>query len=245
MQPFDWRPVGDPDPKRFAEARTQLRSAAQWLARVQRSFAATEDASLNLSEDSGVISTGHFASDIGMELQIADLSMQFTEGGEASSHEIDVEERSPAHVEAWILIELLHRGLDRDRFSKDLPYDTSSLMNGDAVEFSPGAYEQELRDLGTWYRNAAAAIRSVAQAEGAGAEPRLSPLDLRLEAKINGRAIGFSPGDAETTEPFFYIAAGDARGAPRSILRASELPAETAGDRVMAFFAEGAPPTRH
>lgn len=250
MPSFNWTPTGDADPARLAEARTQLLSAAQWLARVQRSYAnpGADDLGLRWCDDRNVIATRGFASDLGLELSVDDLVMHFTEGGEPTRHEIDFEERSPAHIEAWILIELLHRGVDRDRFSKELPYDTSNLMSGDGVEFSPDAYQLELRELGDWFRNAISAIRSASQAQNGAL--RISPRDLRVEAIESGRALGFSPGDLETPEPFFYIskpsdAVEGSRPAPDAMLKASDIAAPGAAEQVLAFFAADSASTRH
>lgn len=248
MRPFEWRPVGEYDPKRLAEARNQLLSATQWLARVERSYAAPNgEVSLRWLDDRNVISTHDLGSDLGLELSVDDLKMQFTEAGAPSDHEIDVEERSPAHVEAWLLIELLHRGVDRERFSKDLPYDSVGLLNGDGVEFSPAEYEPELRALDALMRNAAHAIRAAAPGEQ-GDALRVSPRDLRVQASADGRVLGFSPGDDMIPEPFFFVAtAGEPNGAssPLAVLRASEIQESDAADRVIAFLRSGGQPTTH
>ena len=248
MPAFDWRPTGDQDPARLAEARTQLLSVAQWLARVQRSYATrgVEPLTLRWSDDRKVIATHGFADDLVLELQMDRLVMQFTEGGRPSDHEIDVEERSPAHIEAWILIELLHRGVDRDRFSKDLPYDTSAMRSGDGVEFSPVEYEPELRALAALFRNA---VSTIHQAAGSGSGLRISPHDLSVEAESGGRTIGFSLGDAMISGPYFYVrgdaASSEPSTAATAILLVSDLQPAEASDRILAFLASGGAPTRH
>jgi hypothetical protein len=245
-------PAGVRDSARMAEARQQLVSVAQWLARVERSFAARapgRELSLRWRGDRNAIATHDLGDDVGLELRIDGLVMQFTEAGRPSDHEIDVEERSPAHVEAWILIELLHRGLDRDRFSKDLPYDTSALLSGDGVEFSPCEDEAELRALADLFRAAVSAIGRAAS--DAGGEPalRISPRDLGVEAVAGGRTIGFSLGDAAIAEPFFYVrgdgAAREPGESPTAILLASQLPPGDCVGAIYAFYASNAAPTRH
>ena len=251
MSPFEWRSVGDHDPKRLAEARNQLLSATQWLARIERSYAAPHDPEVSLRwlDDRNVISTHDLGSELSLVLNVDDLRMQFNEAGNPSDHEIDVEERSPAHIEAWLLIELLHRGVDRERFSKDLPYDSVGLLNGDGVEFSPGEYEPELRALDAWMRNAAQAIKAAAAAPGGQDDVlRVSPRDLRVQAAAGGRVLGFSPGDEMIPEPFFFVAeAGGADGAaePIAVLRASEIRDSDAPERVVAFLRAGGQPTTH
>lgn len=240
------KPAGDPDAARFAEARNQLVSVAQWLARVERSYASRvgqSELKLRWLGDRNVIATHDFDGDVGLELKIDGLVMQFTEKGLPSDHEIDVEERSPAHIEAWILIELLHRGIDRDRFSKDLPYDTSELLSGDGVEFSPGEYQSELRALAELFRNAVSAVERACDGDVA-----ISPRDLCVRGELGGRAIGFSLGDARIGEPYFYVegdgASPDPRNAALAILRLSEVSAANA-DGVIAFFDANGAATRH
>ncbi|PZQ14237.1 MAG: hypothetical protein DI565_12460 [Ancylobacter novellus] len=239
----------NPEGGRIAEARLQLVSVAQWLARVERSFASRnpgKELSLRWRADRDAITTHDLGDAVELELRIDGLTMQFTEDGRPSDHAIDVEERSPAHVEAWILIELLHRGLDRDRFSKDLLYDTSALLNGDGVEFSPGAYEGELKELADLFRIAASAVGRAASSD---ATLRISPRDLCVEAVANGRTIGFSLGDARIAEPYFYVK-GDASSAEpgraaTAILPASRLAPENDSEAITAFYAGGGAPTRH
>lgn len=237
-------PAGDPGAARFAEARNQLVSVAQWLARVERSYASRvgqSEIKLRWLGDRNVIATHDFDGDVGLELRIDGLVMQFTENGRPSDHEIDVEERSPAHIEAWILIELLHRGIDRDRFSKDLPYDTSELLSGDGVEFSPGEYRSELSALSDIFRNAVSAVERASDVDIA-----ISPKDLCVRGERGGRAIGFSLGDATIGEPYFYVegdgASSDPRASALGILRASEA---GDADAILAFFDANGAATRH
>lgn len=260
MPAFEWRPVRMPDPERFAGARLQFHSALQWLARISSSYVEANDAgdlALRWRADRTAVTTSPWASDLELELRLPDLILQFTERGAPSLHALDVEERSPAHVEAWILIELLHRGIDREKFSKALPYDVSDLLQGDAVEFSPDEYEPELEQLSAWIHNAAGLLEHVGRTEDAD-EPaqrlRIWPQGLRFEVRIparNGNAdsgspsvLGFAPGDAKIAEPFFYVTRGVTKKAgpsrPDAVLKASEIPLEAAGSSVARFLTEGA-----
>lgn len=107
-----------------------------------------------------------------MELILPELILTFTEHGVPVRHDFELEGHTQAHVEAWILVELLHRDVDRTRFSKALPYDVSALMTGDAIEFSPEAYTAELEALAGWYEHA--------MANRAG-EATIWPQDLALD----------------------------------------------------------------
>lgn len=249
MSAFDWGAAGEQDPARLAEARTQLVSAVQWLARVEHSYVVRDAGgpfSLHWSDDRGALATHGFADEVVLELQIDRLVMQFTERGRPSDHLIDVDERSPAHVEAWILIELLHRGVDRDRFSKDLPYDTSELFNGDGVEFSPSEYTAELSALSALFRNAVEVMR---QASDERSGVRIFPGDLNVEGNAGDKVIGFSLGDESVPEPHFYVSRDGGSDVDRAssveVLKVADLSAREASDSILSFLTTGGSPTKH
>lgn len=249
MANIDWESIRPASSEKLAEARMQLHSAVQWLARIERSYGQAPAANNPVLQwhNEGRISTQELESSLGLELRLPDLIMQFTENGAPSRHEIDLEERSPAHVEAWMLIELLHRGVDRGKFSKDLPHDVSSLMSGDGVEFSPDDHEQELREIAALFRNAALVLSNArGDRDGATRPIRFSPQDMSIEVPAgsangsgtSGTAFGFAPGDADTPEPFFYISrnSGGGRDTRETTLRISEIQPATADRTVKEFF---------
>lgn len=247
--------VSSANSQRLAEAYKQLHSVIQWLARVECSYiqASNVEKPTLLWDDNGSIATQELSTNLRLELRLPHLVMHFTENGETSHHELELEEHSPAHVEAWILIELLHRGIDRTKFSKALPYDVSNLMAGDGVEFSPSEHQSELTELSSWFRNAASIIRSaVGRSNGEKETIRLCPQDMSIEAPAfsldgtewpgHGLVFGFAPGDAGAQEPFYYIAryVNGERGIFEAILKASEIPQDQTKDTIMRFFAEAA-----
>jgi hypothetical protein len=220
--------VGDREP--LGRARTEAINLVQWLARIANSFVSggtpEERILLEFRADDVAFVTQLFDRDIAVEIRLPSLEMQFLEGGRPMPHIFDPEDHSPAEVEAWLLVELLHRGLDRTGFSKNLPYSVPNLMTGDAEDHSPQACRQGLTQLAAWFRNAAAIL---AAADGTGkARVVCLPQTLNLIC-LSGRgseaAFGFSPGDARFPEPSFYLGAADGR--QRAILTASQLAAET------------------
>lgn len=234
MQEFRWATIATLDPERGGEARLQFQSALQWIARLERSFtepASGDDVALSWRDGRDAIATRRFGDGVEVEMRVEDLAMRFTEHGASSSHMLELDEHTPAHVEAWILIELLHRGLDRDRFSKALPYDVSDMMSGDAVEFSPSEHRDELQALGGAVRAAAAAI-----ARAGARDVAVSARELSLEGEADGRRLGFTLGAGRGAEPSFYIVGADGR---RTTLRASELPDQDPAGAVDRFFASG------
>jgi hypothetical protein len=214
--PAPWSSHSD-DKEMFAVAREQTLNLIQWLARIANSYVAgdlPEDRmALNFRAD-GAFVTKTFDRDIALEMRLPGLEMQFREAGKLAAHILDPEERSPAEVEAWILVELLHRGVDRDKFSKSLPYTIKNLITGDAEDYSPRACAAGLRQLLSWFRVASSVLSNDGNVV-------CLPQTLML-VEVPGRQIlgtGFSPGDAEFDEPYFFMGGSG----KRRVLKASEL----------------------
>ncbi len=223
MSAVNWRPVGTVDPQSLGESRVVAHSALQWLARLALSYVEPVDdqshTNLGWDEAMNALETREIAPGVTVELRLPDFTMQFKEEGERTTHEIFLDDRSPAAVEAWILIELLHRHMDRDRFSKDLPYDVPNLMVGDAVEFFHDPHIAELAELTAWFANANAVL-SVVKEEYASVSP--GPSEVRCwphhfdmatlisfetgdPEKARSIGVGLSPGDEHYDEPYFYV----------------------------------------
>ena len=213
-------PPGTTGRDRFVQARHELHSVVQWLARMAFSYRDHEpsDGNLALLWDGKrrAISTQRLVGDLAVEVGLPDLVLQFTEAGLPVPHAFETEEHSPAHVEAWILVELLHRNMDRDRFSKLLPYDVTTLMTGDAIMFSPGTHTTELANLAAWFSYATSVLEDFASQVDARAAPaglRIYPQDLCLEMQVPLAAArsgarqfirtGFSLGNQQSPEPNF------------------------------------------
>jgi hypothetical protein len=233
-----WHAIEASDRESFGRALIEARNLVQWLARIANSYVAG-----NTAEDRVVLEfraadaayvTQPFDQDIGLEMRLPSLEMQFLEDGRPAPHVFDPEGHSPAEVEAWLLVELLHRGLDRARFSKALPYSIPDLMSGDADDHAPSACQQGLAQLAGWLRNAAGVL--AAADETGKAHVVCLPQGLELtcvsprEPKRGSElalvpGFGFSPGDERNPEPFFYRDATVGRG--RTVLTASELARES------------------
>ncbi len=235
LLPLPWSSLTAPGSEALGDARREAVNLAQWLARIANSYVAAdaqeERLTLEFRAADAAFVTRAFEKNLALEMRLPKLEMQFLEDGKPAPHILDPEEHSPAEVEAWLLVELFHRGLDTAKFSKSLPYTVPGLMSGDAEDHSPQSCLQPLSVLEAWYRNAAAVLHA---ASGA-ADARIVcwPQDLSLkcvmDAKVAG--FGFSPGDAEHPEPFFYVnsVAGTDAGAAvmkRAMLSASALLAE-------------------
>jgi hypothetical protein len=260
MSALAWRSVGAVDRHRLGEARRQAHNAAQWLVRLARSYMAPQPHAqhtlLRWDSQRQALVTQEFLPQLTVELRIPELALQFKEDGRAVPHVIKLDDRTPAEVEAWVLVELLHRGIDYDRFSKSLPYKVPDLMMGDAVRYVAEPLAAELNELATWFANAASVLAAV-EKEQLRAATRYTPalwcwpgvfhlaILLPMHDALSGPTLraGFSAGDNCNDQPYFYVALHDAKAGatprPDAVLTAASLlqerrPGETALDRVRA-----------
>jgi hypothetical protein len=228
----------------LARGRSEAINLVQWLARVAYSYVTSgvpeRRTDLEFRAADAAFVTRQFADGVALEMRVPDLHLQFLHDGKAVPHVFDPQERSPAEAEAWILVELLHRGIDREKFSKKLPYTIPGLLTGDAEDYAPQACREGLSQLTAWFGKAAAVLEAAARARSRDkAEVICLPqtLDLVL-APLSGASsipLGFSPGDIEIPEPYFYTG-GAANPAspkpPRAIVSGSKLLAQ--GDAARA-----------
>jgi hypothetical protein len=228
----------------LARARSEAVNVVQWPARVANSYVTSgvpeRRTDLEFRAADAAFVTRQFADGVALEMRLPDLHLQFLHNGKPVPHIFDPQERSPAEAEAWILVELLHRGIDREKFSKKLPYAVAGLLTGDAEDYAPQACRKGLSQITDWFGKAAAVLEAAARARSLDkAEVICLPqtLDLVLAPLSGGSSIplGFSPGDIETPEPYFYTG-GAANPAsptpPRAIVSGNNLLAQ--GDAVRA-----------
>jgi hypothetical protein len=260
MSALTWRSVGAADPRRLGGARRQAHSAAQWLARLAHSYMAPQpDARhtlLRWDPQRLALVTQEFLPALTAELRIPGLALQFRQDGRPVPHVMEVDDRTPAEVEAWVLVELLHRGIDRDRFSKSLPYQMPDLLTGDAVGYVAAPLAAELEELAAWFANAAEILAAIAgEAPRAPTAPAPGPwcwpelfhlavlLPLRPDDRSRGPMLraGFSVADGGGDQAYFYVIPHDATATPpsASVLTAASFlaerqPAEAALDRLRA-----------
>lgn len=148
----------------LADARLEAQNAVQWLARLAFSYAAPGgDALLRWDQGRSAVTTGELASGVTAELCLPALRLQFAEQNRPSAHPIDLDGKSSSEVEAWILVELLHRGFDRDRFATRLPYQWAHLMAGDEPKYMAETRAPALTELTTLYNQAASVIFETGQ----------------------------------------------------------------------------------
>jgi hypothetical protein len=260
MSALAWRSVGTADPRRLGQARRQAHNAAQWLVRLAHSYMTPQpDARhtlLRWDPQRQALVTQEFLPRLTVELRIPALALQFREDGRAVPHVIEIDDRTPAEVEAWVLVELLHRGVDRDRFSKSLPYEMPDLMTGDAVRYVAEPLTAELDELAAWFANAASVLAAIEQQQpptpitaAVWCRPKAFDLAILLPLRPQDASsagmlrAGFSPGNGGGDQPRFYVASRDAKAGatppPDTVLTAASFlrerwPGQFALDRLRA-----------
>jgi hypothetical protein len=246
MNSLTWKSIGDADAVSLAEARRQAHNAAQWLVRMAHSFMPVAGDNrhtlLRWDAERAAMVTQEFVPNLSLELRLPGLAMQFRERDRPAPHVFEFDDRTPAEAEAWVLVELLHRQLDRDRFSKALPYEFPDLMTGDAVPYVVEPHEVALEELAAWFSNAAMVLRRIAEehldathgAPDVVCWPEtfdlgvLLPIERSEPASRRMLRVGASPGSPRTPEPFFYVSPyteAAARKAPSASLTATQLAA--------------------
>jgi hypothetical protein len=221
--PAPWRPLAAGDSEGLERARNEAFNLVQWLARIAHSYA-TDTAcghrtDLDFDSGSAAFTTQPFSGGTALQMRLPDLQLQFLAGGKPVPHVFDPDGRSPAEVEAWILVELLHRGIDREKFSKQLPYAIAGLMTGDAIDHETQACREGLRQLTAWFANAATVLEAIARASGVTTPriiclPQTFALTLAPDSAGPCTGLGFSLGDRENPAPYFYTAGVRNDGSP-------------------------------
>ena len=166
MDDRTWQSMSSIDPMAIQKARELAHNAVQWLARLANSYIPPEPEYRHLllawHPHRRALVTRSFADGLSVELRLPDLHMQFAGNGKLEPHILDIEDHTPAEVEAWILVELLHRNMDRSRFSKDLPYQLPGLLTGDSTDYSPASCMPALLALTDWLHHAEAILAKLA-----------------------------------------------------------------------------------
>ncbi len=233
---IEWQTRTIGDLSELAQARVEAINIVQWLARIAGSYASAGmpncPTHLRFRPYDAAIVTSQFDKGIALAMRLPTLELQFLDNGRRVPHVFNPEEHSPAELEAWILVELLHRGIDRDKFSKALPYTVPSLLTGDAEDYSPQLCRDGLVRLTTIMQDAAAVLNVAARSVG-NDESCITclPQTLNLMNTADSTAeighFAFSPGRVESPEPYFYLSDGLGNNPSALAIKASTLMAES------------------
>jgi hypothetical protein len=212
---------------KFSAAQNEALNAAQWLARMSLSYADHPVVDnvpylLNWSPSAGIISSPEIAAETQLQLRLPEMAMEFAEKGQPVPHRIYFDGKSPAEVEAWLLVEMLHRGIERENFTKALPYSVPNIMSGDAVKHSTDEIKSELELLTDWLVSAGSILvtlreRLAKRFEQAKTSPPGNsallfwPTNFQIgfcfesEEGSGITKVSFSLGSAESPEPRFLV----------------------------------------
>ncbi len=206
-------PPPDLEPAKLTAAFDLIHNAVLWLARVSRSYA-EHDAPPVLAWDADAtrFTTSEIAAGTRIELRLPSLIFQFVDGGQPTPYPLDVDDKSSAEIEAWLLIELLHRDFDRERFSKALPYEIQRSMAGDEAKYSTEAHAAE---LAYWTSVLAGASGVVVRLQGSNqADLVCRPETLSIDSPDGN--VSFVPGASGLADAAFVVAG-------KSALRLDEI----------------------
>jgi hypothetical protein len=212
LNSIQWESL-DIDTTELKKARLDVVNIIQWLARIANSFVdettSEKRVVLEFRPRDVAFTTQSFNNGITLEMQLPSLELQFAENGRLMPHIFDPEDHSPAEAEAWLLVELLHRGIDRSRFQKKLPYDMPNLLSGDAEKYSPKSHMKGLSEIVKWLRNASSVLELTSSGSASKklrifCFPRTFHLTYLSDTRSDQSNFGFSLGDAANPEPFFF-----------------------------------------
>jgi hypothetical protein len=212
LNSIQWESL-DFDPTELKKARRDVVNIVQWLARIANSFVdettSEKRVVLEFRPRDAAFITQSFNNGITLEMQLPSLELQFAENGQLMPHIFNPEDHSPAEAEAWLLVELLHRGIDRSKFKKQLPYDMPDLLSGDAEKYSPQSHLKGLTEIVKWLRNASSVLelanrRSASKKHRIICFPHTLHFTCLSETPLHQPSCGFSLGDAVNPQPFFF-----------------------------------------
>jgi len=172
-------------------------------------------------ETSKSFRTKVFDRDLQIGLYLPDLELYFCENEVKVPHSFWLDDRTPAYVEAWYLVELVHRDRDRDKFSTELPFDSPNMLMGDTEDHNASAFIEELAALQHCFEKAIIMFDQVAGSllDHGVIDDSKNALVLKPESfaltryfcpKITQEtliSIGFSAGDNLRPSPFFFASA--------------------------------------
>ncbi len=223
--------------KQYRDARVEAHNALFWMARAAHSFAEPmpENSHLHLSweEKTADFRTQAFDDYIQIGINLSELELYFCEKKQKVPHSFWLDEKTPAFVEAWYLVELLHRGIDPETFSTSLPFDSKNMLMGDTQDHKASLYKKELTALKDCVDNTIPVLEGLADQLKRNNKITNDPHKIVLEPETftlilsntpnsdNNQKItvGLSAGDNLRQAPFFFTKSSDqANGSKNHVL---------------------------
>lgn len=217
-----WPEIAIFQTKKYRNARVEAHNALFWMARASHSFLeptlGNGHLSLFWNEKHCDFRTRLLVNGCQIGLHLPDLELYFCENEEKVPHSFWLDDRTPAFVEAWYLVEFLHRGIEQAKFSTALPFDCPDMLMGDTEDHNASLFKTELTAINESLVVALNMLKKVAaqlarhnnfvsKPGQITLEPQSFTLIVRGDlATTNGNAVlvGFSVGDHLRPAPFFY-----------------------------------------
>ena len=217
-----WTTLGHTPPAALAPARLQAHHAAQWAARVARSYLdpVPDDSHTALSWDPavGALVTGGLAGQGGpvrLGLRLADLTLSLWEADGTAAVTLPLDGRTDADVLAFLKAALTTLGHDPERLALDLPYDLPDHPVVSGAAYDVQGHGDGLEELARYFANAVILLNDVARQPGA-SPVRCWPhhFDIAVLIAIDqggdpetdrSIGVGLSPGDETYAEPYLYV----------------------------------------
>ncbi|MDB2390717.1 hypothetical protein N9X12_05815 [Alphaproteobacteria bacterium] len=160
-----------------------------------------------------------FDGDLQIGLSIPELEIFFCENGEKVRHSFWFDDRTPAYVEAWYLVELLHRDRDRSKFTIELPFESKEFFLGDTDEHDAPAVAVELKAMHDCFiianhillqvqKSLADTNDKILDIGAISCKPENFTLSFEISTKLDEQAnvlVGMSLGDDLRPAPFFFV----------------------------------------
>lgn len=242
MPTLNWSDLKSVDGRELSLAKNLALNGVQWLARISKSYderpAPGGVIELAWGPRPQSLTTLTFSKGLSLELRLPEMQLQFAVDGTLVPHVLDMDGRTPAAVEAWVLVELLHHGIDRSRFSKALPHRAPGLMEGDGSSYDVAGQRHGLQALTAWLVHARTILGVIGtdtdsdvRLDAATLESSVRVRDTKASAKDRASMkTAFSFGDGANAQPYFYVATGKPAGGPMGqsavILPAAQIFAE-------------------
>jgi hypothetical protein len=208
--------------KKYRDARIEAHNALFWMARASHSLleptVGNSHLSLFWNEDNHDFRTRLLVDGCKIGLHLPELELYFCDNEKKVPHSFWLDDRTPAFVEAWYLVEFLHRGIEQETFSTALPFESPDMLMGDTEDHNASLFKTELTAMSECLTYAIKILSLVAEQLARHKVFANNPVQITLEPEsftlmsradlstANGKTVlvGFSVGDHLRPAPFFF-----------------------------------------
>ena len=220
---YNWPDIATFTSPDYKKARFEAQNAVFWMARGAHSYIEplpqNKHIEMEWQSDRATLCTQVFDGDLQIGLSIPELEIFFCENGEKVMHSFWFDDRTPAYVEAWYLVELLHRDRDRSKFTIELPFESKDFFLGDTEEHDAPAVAGELKAMHDCFiiaenilsqvqQNLTDGDDAVSEIGSISCKPENFTLSFEISTKSADQAnvlVGMSLGDDLRPAPFFFV----------------------------------------